>query len=213
MIVDMFNAFTWSHHHRVCSVNTVLSFRHHYVVYEVCVFDLDRPWEEFHVCFLVDPVIHIKWNVNGSQLLIVTGDGAFSVWAMEVRYNSIEHLHISYDGTMADVKMYSICFSFNWQLLPTHSHFFICLLLTYWRVIFTFQQVFFPFQERSSWCFWMWSFCSSELVFCPSFLKNGGRLYSLNVMGLWLGQSRACTLWKILCWTSPQLWSPAFGQP
>ncbi|PVD34380.1 hypothetical protein C0Q70_05652 [Pomacea canaliculata] len=53
------------------------------VVYEVCVFDLDRPWEEFRVTTVSVPVAYMRWDPSGSHLLIVDAGGTFTVWIMK----------------------------------------------------------------------------------------------------------------------------------
>ena len=54
------------------------------IVHEVCVFDLDRPWEEFKVTTVAVPVVYMRWDPSGMKLLIVNSEGTFTVWAMEV---------------------------------------------------------------------------------------------------------------------------------
>ncbi|KAL8606232.1 hypothetical protein ACOMHN_012864 [Nucella lapillus] len=56
---------------------------HFEVVHEVCVFDLDRPWEEFKVTETQVPVVYMRWDPSGSRLLVVNSEGTFTVWIME----------------------------------------------------------------------------------------------------------------------------------
>ena len=56
------------------------------MVHDVCIFDLDRPWEEFKVTAVPVPVVYMRWDPSGSRLLIVNAEGTFTVWVMEVGY-------------------------------------------------------------------------------------------------------------------------------
>ncbi|KAK7496514.1 hypothetical protein BaRGS_00012166 [Batillaria attramentaria] len=53
------------------------------VVHEVCVFDLDRPWEEFQVTTSPVPVVYMRWDPSGTRLLVVNAEGTFTVWIMQ----------------------------------------------------------------------------------------------------------------------------------
>ncbi|XP_071087064.1 mediator of RNA polymerase II transcription subunit 16-like isoform X1 [Haliotis cracherodii] len=53
------------------------------IQYEVCVLDMDKPWEEFVVCHSNNPVSHIRWDATGWRLLTVDCEGTFDVWQMQ----------------------------------------------------------------------------------------------------------------------------------
>ena len=48
------------------------------------VFDLDKPWEPFHVTTSAYHVVQLHWDPTGSKLMIITDDSNCQVWEMEV---------------------------------------------------------------------------------------------------------------------------------
>ena len=54
------------------------------VIYEVCVYDIDRPWELHHVTSHTDKVVALEWHQSGTKLLIATSFGKCQVWEMKV---------------------------------------------------------------------------------------------------------------------------------
>ena len=48
------------------------------------VYDLDKPWEPFHVTSLPSHVIQLQWDPTGSKLLVINEESTCQVWVMEV---------------------------------------------------------------------------------------------------------------------------------
>ncbi|ESO93932.1 hypothetical protein LOTGIDRAFT_209457 [Lottia gigantea] len=60
-------------------------FRNHYwyeIWYEVCVYDLDKPWNTYTVMTGSIPISNIAWDATGSKLLIANTQGLCQVWIM-----------------------------------------------------------------------------------------------------------------------------------
>ena len=53
------------------------------------VFDLDKPWEPFHVTTSANHVVQLHWDPTGSKLLIINDDSNCQVWAMEVCFRAV----------------------------------------------------------------------------------------------------------------------------
>ncbi|KAK6975326.1 mediator of RNA polymerase II transcription subunit 16-like isoform X1 [Biomphalaria glabrata] len=51
--------------------------------YEVCVVDLDKPWQEYEVTTYPSPVKYMRWDPAGTALLVVNAAGRFSLWTMK----------------------------------------------------------------------------------------------------------------------------------
>lgn len=47
------------------------------------VFDLDKPWDSFHVTTSASHVVQLHWDPTGSKLIIIDDDSNCQVWAME----------------------------------------------------------------------------------------------------------------------------------
>ena len=48
------------------------------------VYDLDKPWEQYHVTSLPSHVTQLHWDPTGSRLLIIDEESSCQVWGMEV---------------------------------------------------------------------------------------------------------------------------------
>ncbi|CAG5123124.1 unnamed protein product [Candidula unifasciata] len=53
------------------------------VCFEVCVVDLDKPWQEYEVTTYTSPVTYMRWDPAGTTLLVVNAAGRFSLWKMK----------------------------------------------------------------------------------------------------------------------------------
>ncbi|KAH9519854.1 Mediator of RNA polymerase II transcription subunit 16 [Bulinus truncatus] len=53
------------------------------ICYEVCVVDLDKPWQEYEVTTYPSPVKYMRWDPAGTSLLVVNAAGRFSLWTMK----------------------------------------------------------------------------------------------------------------------------------
>ncbi|XP_005106027.1 mediator of RNA polymerase II transcription subunit 16 [Aplysia californica] len=53
------------------------------ISYEVCVVDLDKPWQEYRVMMSHTAVTYMRWDPAGTTLLIVNAEGCFSLWRMK----------------------------------------------------------------------------------------------------------------------------------
>lgn len=53
------------------------------ICYEVCVVDLDKPWQKYEVTTYPSPVKYMRWDPAGTTLLVVNAAGRFSLWKMK----------------------------------------------------------------------------------------------------------------------------------